>query len=97
MLISLQTTVSCVFENVYFESDGLMIVNAITNVTSYENELVTIISQYRDSFQGNTIFYLGNNNRFVHIFARASIFESRPSLYYIPPISISSLILNEIE
>lgn len=41
MLISLQTAVSCVFE-VNFESDGLMIVNAITNITSYENELVTI-------------------------------------------------------
>lgn len=41
MLISLQTAVSYVFE-VYFESDGLMIVNAITNITSYENELVTI-------------------------------------------------------
>jgi len=74
-----------------------MIVNAIANVTSYENELVTIISQYRDLFHANTIFYLAHTNRVTHTFARASIFESRPSLYYIPPISISSLILNEIE
>jgi len=94
MLISLQTVVSCVFDNVYFESDGLIIVNTITNVTSYENELVIIISQYRELFHANTIFYLGHTNRVTHTFARASIFEFRPSMYYIPPICISSLILN---
>jgi hypothetical protein len=71
-LVALQIAMKSVYAQVNFESDRQTVVNAITNIDAYVNELSAILTSSRSFISSNASYNL----------ARASIFQSNPNIFY---------------
>ncbi|KAK2379004.1 hypothetical protein QL285_066849 [Trifolium repens] len=84
MMHALKLALSNGFERVIFESDCQQVVNALRNDCSYANELGILFSTCSSLLISNgncNIAYVRRQaNRIAHNLARASLFQSSPSV-----------------
>ena len=88
------------FERVVCESDNQSVVHSVLSGYIYENELGTIVTSCRSYLSAHASFKLAfirrQANRAAHNLARASVFQSSPSIFLSPPHCIDNIILNEM-
>ncbi|KAK2454436.1 hypothetical protein QL285_001995 [Trifolium repens] len=102
MMHALKLALSNDFERVIFESDCQQVVNALRNDCLYANELGILFSTCSSLLIFNAYYNITyvrrQTNRVAHNLARASLFQSSPSVHHFyPPGCISSIIFNELQ
>ncbi|KAK2401271.1 hypothetical protein QL285_050877 [Trifolium repens] len=102
MMYALKLALSNGFERVIFESDCQQVVNTLHKDCLYVNEVGTLLSTCSSFLISNANYNIAyvrrQANRVAHNLARASLFQSSPSVYHFyPPDCISSIILNKIQ